>query len=81
MLRLSNIRIGIKLAIMSGLGVLLVAAMIATQMLGQCRGPRRERRRPFAGPILCKILGCQGVDARHASRRARYSSRTLCRGS
>jgi hypothetical protein len=34
MLRLSNIRIGIKLAIMSGLGVLLVAAMMATQMLG-----------------------------------------------
>jgi methyl-accepting chemotaxis protein len=32
MLRLSNIRIGIKLAIMSGLGVLLVGGMIATQM-------------------------------------------------
>ena len=34
MLRLSNIRIGIKLAIMSGLGVLLVAAMMVTQMMG-----------------------------------------------
>jgi len=34
MLRLSNISIGIKLGIMSGLGVLLVAAMIATQMWG-----------------------------------------------
>jgi methyl-accepting chemotaxis protein len=34
MLRPSNIRIGIKLAIMSGLGVLLVAAMIASQMWG-----------------------------------------------
>ena len=34
MLRLSNTRIGTKLAIMSGLGVLLVAAMIATQMMG-----------------------------------------------
>jgi methyl-accepting chemotaxis protein len=34
MLRLSNIRIGIKLAIMSGLGVLLVGGMIATQMMG-----------------------------------------------
>jgi methyl-accepting chemotaxis protein len=34
MLRLSNIRIGTKLAVMSGLGVLLVAAMLATQMLG-----------------------------------------------
>ena len=34
MLRLSNIRIGIKLAVMSGLGVLLVAAMIATQIMG-----------------------------------------------
>jgi len=34
MLQLSNIRIGIKLAIMSGLGVLLMAAMIATQMMG-----------------------------------------------
>ena len=34
MLRLSNIRIGTKLAIMSGLGVLLVAAMIGLQMWG-----------------------------------------------
>ena len=34
MLRLSNIRIGIKLGIMSGLGVLLVAAMITTQIMG-----------------------------------------------
>jgi methyl-accepting chemotaxis protein len=34
MLRLSNIRIGIKLTIMSALGVLLMAAMIATQMMG-----------------------------------------------
>ena len=34
MLRLSNIRIGIKLAVISGLGVLLMAAMIATQMMG-----------------------------------------------
>ena len=32
MLRISNIRIGIKLAIMSGLGVLLVVGMIATSM-------------------------------------------------
>ncbi|MBI3704777.1 MAG: hypothetical protein HY244_13265, partial [Rhizobiales bacterium] len=32
--KLSNIRIGTKLAIMSGLGVLLVAAMLATQMFG-----------------------------------------------
>jgi len=34
MLRLSNIRIGTKLVIMSGLGVLLMAAMIATQIMG-----------------------------------------------
>ena len=34
MLRLSNIRIGTKLIVMSGLGVLLVAVMIGTQMLG-----------------------------------------------
>jgi methyl-accepting chemotaxis protein len=34
MLRLSNIRIGTKLAIMSGLGVLLVAAMMGLQMWG-----------------------------------------------
>ncbi len=34
MLRLSNIRIGIKLTIMSALGVLLMAAMVATQMMG-----------------------------------------------
>ena len=34
MLRLSKIRIGTKLAIMSGLGVLLVGAMIATLMWG-----------------------------------------------
>jgi methyl-accepting chemotaxis protein len=32
MFRLSNIKIGIKLAIMSGLGILLVAIMVATQM-------------------------------------------------
>ncbi len=34
MFNLSNISIGIKLAIMSGIGVLLVAGMIATQMTG-----------------------------------------------
>ncbi|MDP2297648.1 MAG: methyl-accepting chemotaxis protein, partial [Pseudolabrys sp.] len=34
MFRLSNISIGIKLSIMSGLGVLLMATMIATQMMG-----------------------------------------------
>ncbi len=34
MLRLSNISIGIKLAIMSGLAVLLVMAMVVTQVLG-----------------------------------------------
>ena len=34
MLRLSNIRIGIKLAAMSALGVLLVAAMLVIQMMG-----------------------------------------------
>ena len=34
MLRLSNIRIGHKLTIMSGLGVLLMAVMIGMQMLG-----------------------------------------------
>src|SRR5208282_4226225 len=34
MLRLANIRIGTKLAIMSGLGILLVIGMIVTQMFG-----------------------------------------------
>jgi methyl-accepting chemotaxis protein len=34
MFRLSNISIGIKLSIMSGIGILLVAGMIATQMVG-----------------------------------------------
>jgi len=34
MLRLSNIRIGIKLALISGASVLLVAVMMVTQMLG-----------------------------------------------
>jgi methyl-accepting chemotaxis protein len=34
MFKLSNIRIGVKLAIMSGIGVLLVAAMAGTQMMG-----------------------------------------------
>ena len=34
MLRLSNISIGIKLAVMSSLGVLLVIAMMATEMMG-----------------------------------------------
>jgi methyl-accepting chemotaxis protein len=37
MFRLSNIRIGIKLAAMSGIGILLVVAMIATQMLGNAQ--------------------------------------------
>jgi hypothetical protein len=34
MLKLANIRIGVKLALMSGLGVLLVTFMIAAQMMG-----------------------------------------------
>ena len=34
MLRLSNIRIGIKLALISGVSVMLVAVMMGTQMLG-----------------------------------------------
>ena len=34
MLHLSNISIGIKLAVMSGVGVLLVVAMVATEILG-----------------------------------------------
>ncbi len=34
MFRLSNIRIGVKLALMSGIGVVLVAAMAAIQMTG-----------------------------------------------
>ena len=34
MLRLSNIRIGTKLAVMSGLGILLVVGMLVSQILG-----------------------------------------------
>ena len=34
MLRISNIRIGTKLALMNGLGILLVIGMLASQMLG-----------------------------------------------
>jgi len=34
MIRLSNVRIGTKLAIMSCLGLLLVAGMIAGQVIG-----------------------------------------------
>src|ERR1700722_19524584 len=34
MLRLSNIRIGIKLGVMSGVAILLVVGLVATQMYG-----------------------------------------------
>ena len=52
MLRLSNLRIGTKLAVMSGLGVLLVAAMLATQMLGNASVRNSNDRRRSPEPAL-----------------------------
>ena len=50
MFRLSNIRIGIKLMIMSGAGILLVVGMIVGQMMGNSsarhadEGARHQQR-------------------------------------
>ena len=45
MLKLSNIRIGTKLAIMSGLGVVLVTVMLAIASHRQLRGQDAQLKR------------------------------------
>ncbi len=56
MFRLSNIRIGTKLAVMSGLGVLLVIGMIVGQILGNAAIDSAQRASDIQSEIARSIL-------------------------
>ena len=72
---LLNLSIGAKLGIASGLSILLVFAMVVVQIRAECGDAWSRCAQVGAADDREGHGGCESVDARHADRRPRCSSR------